>query len=343
MKIEEIGNVYGNLTVIREGDGCYEGSRKRRSVICKCTCGTEDEYNLRNLRKGQIKNCRTHDKKENLIGQTFNTFTVVEELESVVREYEYGKTVDRRFKVSCECGEEREVSLISLRNGIRCELKPFERLPQSPVFWFDKFNKTISEFSLLRVVKVLARKDKGFKVEVQCECGSVHKSSTGTIMKQKTTGCRKCAAKIINENRELKYKKPYYTKLSSVYNNIRMRCEKINDRAYNMYGGRGIKLSKEWGDFQTFYKDIIELGYREGLEIDRINNDKGYSKENCQLLTPDENKLKQKAINLTPMDIHFIRSRYFDWERDRRYFSCSDNVLNNILNHRTFVNVGDLI
>lgn len=343
MKKEEIGNVYGNLTVIAEGNGCYEGSRKRRSVICRCSCGNEEEYNIRLLRKGDAKNCRTHDKKENIIGQTFNTFTVVEELESIVRGYEYGKTVDRRFKVSCECGEEREVSLISLRNGIRCELTPFERLPQSPVFWFDKFNKTISEFSLLRVVKVLSRAKDGFKVEVQCKCGLLYKSSTNAIMENKTHTCLKCSIEIGNESRDLKYKRPYYSKLSNVHNNIKSRCNNSKDKAYYMYGGRGIKISSEWEKFEIFYKDIMELGYREGLEIDRIDNDKGYSKENCQLLTPDENKLKQKAINLTPMDIHFIRSSHFDWERDREYFTCSDNVLNNIINYKTFVNVGDLI
>lgn len=342
MRIEEIGNVYGNLTVIKEGNGCYEGSRKRRSVICKCSCGNEEEYNVRSLRKGHAKNCRTHNKKENLIGQVFGTFTVVEELESVVREYEYGVRITRIFNVICECGKEKEVNLATLRNDVRCECNPKERPPQSPVFWFDKFNKNISEFSLLRVVKVLSRESEFFRVEVECECGSIHKSSTRTILKQRTKACRKCATKEGNKKRT-KTKQPYYLKLSNVHNNIKARCNSPKDKAYYMYGGRGIKLSSEWEDFQTFYKDIMELGYREGLEIDRIDNDKGYSKENCQLLTPDENKLKQKAINLTPMDIHFIRSSYFDWERDRQYFSCSDNVLNNILNHRTFINVGDLI
>ncbi len=113
MKKDEIGNRYGALTVIEEGAGVYEGRRKRPSYICKCDCGNIEEYNIRALRRGNVKYCRTHNKKEDVVGEKVGTFTVVEELESIERQYEYGKVTERRFKVVCDCGGRK-------RNKLNC-------------------------------------------------------------------------------------------------------------------------------------------------------------------------------------------------------------------------------
>lgn len=67
------------------------------------------------------------------------------------------------------------------------------------------------------------------------------------------------------------------------WNNMRQRCENPNNRHYMQYGGRGITIDPEWKNFINFLRD---MGPRPGnLEVDRIDNEKGYFKENCRWAT----------------------------------------------------------
>ena len=62
---------------------------------------------------------------------------------------------------------------------------------------------------------------------------------------------------------------------------MRQRCYNLNCPAYESYGGRGIEVCKEWND--SFWLFVEDMGERpEGKTIDRIDNDKGYYKENCR-------------------------------------------------------------
>ena len=66
---------------------------------------------------------------------------------------------------------------------------------------------------------------------------------------------------------------------------MRNRTRNKSHRQYKDYGGRGIKVCDEWNSFENFYKWAMENGYKEGLSIDRINNDKDYCPENCKFST----------------------------------------------------------
>lgn len=81
------------------------------------------------------------------------------------------------------------------------------------------------------------------------------------------------------------------TRLYFVWRDMLNRCYNKNIIAYKWYGGRGITVCDEWHyDFLTFVKWCAEHGYRQGLQIDRIDNDKGYSPGNCRFITPTENQ-----------------------------------------------------
>jgi hypothetical protein len=108
------------------------------------------------------------------------------------------------------------------------------------------------------------------------------------------------------------------SKVYQVYQSMKNRCNNPNNEEYSRYGGRGIKYSLNWETFEGFWKDMEE-GYAEGLSIDRINNDVGYSKDNCQWIPlatniAKDNKLRkvnQYRVAFEPMKhLVFIK----EWE-----------------------------
>jgi hypothetical protein len=62
---------------------------------------------------------------------------------------------------------------------------------------------------------------------------------------------------------------------------MRARCQNPSHQLYKWYGARGINVCAEWGSFLQFYSDM-GAGYQKGLQLDRIDNSKGYSKDNCR-------------------------------------------------------------
>ena len=60
---------------------------------------------------------------------------------------------------------------------------------------------------------------------------------------------------------------------------MRQRCLNKNHPQYKDYGGRGITISATWNDFSVFLND---MGVKPiGMSLERLNNNLGYSKDNC--------------------------------------------------------------
>lgn len=81
-----------------------------------------------------------------------------------------------------------------------------------------------------------------------------------------------------------------------IWSAMMIRCNDPNNKRYPRYGGRGIAVCDRWHDVKNFIADMSK-GYRKGLQIDRINNDKGYSKENCHWVTRTE-QARNKSSNV---------------------------------------------
>jgi hypothetical protein len=123
----------------------------------------------------------------------------------------------------------------------------------------------------------------------RCECGNIKSIditsiSTGRV---KSCGCitkEKCKI----EKPHLKHDKTK-TRIYNIYNKMKNRYYNPNYFQYYLYGGKGIKVCKEWKDnFINFYNWAMNNGYKDNLSIDRIDGNKGYSPDNCRWATAKE-------------------------------------------------------
>jgi hypothetical protein len=85
------------------------------------------------------------------------------------------------------------------------------------------------------------------------------------------------------------------SKLYQVWANMKQRCLNSRNKRYKDWGGRGITVCKEWLEsYDKFKAWAISSGYREGLSIDRIDNDGDYCPDNCRWATASEQRRNQR-------------------------------------------------
>ncbi len=71
---------------------------------------------------------------------------------------------------------------------------------------------------------------------------------------------------------------------------MKRRCYNQKFKQYKDYGGRGIRVCDEWlKSFKNFYDWAMANGFREDLQIDRIDNDGNYEPSNCRWVSAKEN------------------------------------------------------
>ena len=84
-------------------------------------------------------------------------------------------------------------------------------------------------------------------------------------------------------------------RMYSTWLNMLGRCYNKNFKRFNDYGGRGITVCEDWLDIKNFV-DWVEnkSNWAEGLTLDRIDNDKGYSPDNCTFSTKTIQSINQR-------------------------------------------------
>lgn len=126
----------------------------------------------------------------------------------------------------------------------------------------------------------------------QCDCGKVTFARTDELKSGNTQSCG-CLAHELLLNRITKHgqaKRHKPARLFKVWVSMKQRCFNPNSQVYAYYGGRGISVCSEWvQSFEAFENWSFLHGYKEGLEIDRINNNGNYDPNNCRWVTHKQN------------------------------------------------------
>lgn len=209
--------------------------------------------------------------------------------------------VETIWRCLCDCGEELDVKISYLTGGKKthcgCNVKP-------------RVDLTDKRFGRL-VVKGLAPKSHrtGTMWECQCDCGNI-KVVQHSDLGHRTNSCG-CLAKDTIQTHNMSKTRPY-----KIYQNMLKRCFYSKDEyTYSNYGGRGITVSDEWLTFEGFWADM-EIGYSSELELDRIDVNGNYCKENCRWVNKSLqgfNKRKESRNTSGKTGVSYYKSRN-QWE-----------------------------
>lgn len=219
-------------------------------------------------------------------------------------------------------------------------------------------------FGYLTVIKLDHRRQRPGHNEswwlCKCDCGKEKLIERRALVSgsTKSCGCHKC-----DLLRAKKKYTPTTRKIKQVWDSMIYRCTNPNSRVYSKYGGRGITVCSEWLSFTSFMDWSLRNGYAPRLTIERIDNDKGCSPDNCKWATYKEQENNKSSNHIvtylgeahtvmwwsehTGINFSTLRQRISDrnWSVERSLLTppCKRSIVEipygYIINHKT----GDLL
>ena len=115
-----------------------------------------------------------------------------------------------------------------------------------------------------------------------CRCGAEHTLTKQNVVRanrEERTHCPTCIEDTFHRMTE--------TRFYAIWKGMKNRATNPEDPDYPRYGAVGRGLAPDWLKFENFYRDMFPI-YSDGMTIERMNNAKGYSKQNCRWATPLE-------------------------------------------------------
>ena len=270
-RIKDItGQRFGKLVALE-----FVGRENKQSLWrCKCDCGNIRITTQGKLCSGNIKSCGCLYKAtefKDITGQRFGKLVAMEYV---------GKQGKRSmWKCKCDCGNTHIASQANLHSG---NIKSCGCLCGRGAIK----DITGQRFGKLVALEYIGRKNKQSMWRCKCDCGNTHNVSLENLQGGHVRSCG-CITKQAGGD-AIKRTRLYY-----IWANIRGRCglkKGRKDSELKVYAERGITLCKEWAESYLSFKEwALANGYKRDLTIDRIDNDKGYSPDNCRWVTQKEN------------------------------------------------------
>lgn len=142
----------------------------------------------------------------------------------------------------------------------------------------NKIDERFNNWNVIYLIKLKNITRQRFCI-VRCDCGRLFKRNYYQIKYGHSTKCKECMYK----NRKCGTHNKSKTRIYRIWQAMKRRCYTPNNTNYKNYGERGITVCDEWkNSFTAFYDWAMSNGYKDNLSIDRIDNNSGYSPNNCR-------------------------------------------------------------
>ncbi len=166
-----------------------------------------------------------------------------------------------------------------MKNFVRCEVNPQRDLSKE-------------KFARLQPVEAVGRQGGSTVWLCVCDCGEKKLIKGYSITSKATQSCG-CLNKEIHRRLLTKHGKSN-TPIYKTWEAMIQRATNPNHSDARNYTERNITVCDEWRSFENFYKDMGDRPFKKA-QIDRINNNKGYFKNNCRWVTHRENQNNKRG------------------------------------------------
>ena len=185
------------------------------------------------------------------------------------------------------------------------------------------------QFDMLTIIEELEKNNKKRVFRCLCKCGKEVIRSLSNLRRRDVNGCSSCSS----TKHGMHNTKEYHA-----WESIIQRCTNKLHPSYDNYGGRGIKVCDRWkNSFKEFIKDMGKA--ETGMSIDRIDNNKGYYKNNCRWANASQqslntriridNKYGEKGIHFDKRRNNWNVVRFFNKKKFAKYgLQTKDEAIN---------------
>lgn len=170
-------------------------------------------------------------------------------------------------------------------------------------------------------------------IAVRCVCGYETIAQAQNIVEGKSLRCQSCSKVGRPSNRRTHGEAGKRTKEYSSWKSMNQRCLNPGDKNYPLYGGSGVTVCVRWQGVNGYASFLDDMGRRPSRRhtLDRIDNTKGYSPDNCRWSTPkaqrrNQERYKQFHPSESTLRIALIRAGYSEEDATKALLNLAETL-----------------
>lgn len=199
---------------------------------------------------------------------------------------------------------------------------------------------TGNRFGSLTVIEFIGLdKQRNARWKCVCDCGNYSTPAANNLKAGVTTSCgcvQRKASKEYNTKHGLSTTSTY-----TIWHDMVRRCTDPRRIRYSQYGGRGITVCDDWMYFENFVRDMGQRPNK--LTLERKDNDKGYSKDNCIWATQLQQSRNKRTNKLNIPKVKLIKYMFnvtsIDKKTIKDHFGISIQLLNAVLKNKIWKDI----